>query len=115
MRLRRHRRFATDIAATVVSVLDRHDIVITDLSAGGAMVSGIGYPVRSRCQIEYRGQTVYAIVMWSEEDRMGVHFPYDLNDGPLFDAMQAAHGARDAHDWHARPAVAAFGRRGTVV
>ncbi len=67
-------------------------------------------------QIEghYGGQVVYAIVMWSEFDRMGVRFPYELSHGPLFNALERARSAASAH-----PAQiflsnrsAGFGRRG---
>src|SRR3546814_2123113 len=50
-------------------------------------------PERSRCEIHYGGQIVYAVVMWSEYDRMGVRFPYELTHGPLFRALEAARAA----------------------
>ena len=71
-------------------------------------------PARSRCEIHYAGQVVYAVVMWSEFDRMGVRFPYELSHGPLFNALERARSAASAH-----PAQiflsnrsAGFGRRG---
>ena len=74
----------------------------------------LSMPARSRCEIHYGGQVVYAIVMWSEFDRMGVRFPYELSHGPLFNALERARGAASAH-----PAQiflsnrsAGFGRRG---
>jgi hypothetical protein len=33
-------------------------------------------------------------VQWSEEDRMGIRFPYELTDGPLFDRLEIARAAR---------------------
>src|SRR3546814_12616076 len=75
---REHQRIAVDIDVIVNGVLNHVDGRITDLSEGGARIDGASLPARSRCEILYAGQTVYAVVMWSEFDRMGVRFPYDL-------------------------------------
>src|SRR3546814_17395428 len=64
-----------------------------DRSEGGDRIDGASLPARSRCEILDAGQTVYAVVMWSEFDRMGVRFPYDLSHGPLYAALERARGA----------------------
>src|SRR3546814_10259189 len=90
---REHQRIAVDIDVIVNGVLNHVDGRITDLSEGGARIDGASLPARSRCEILYAGQTVYAVVMWSEFDRMGVRFPYDLSHGPLYAALERARGA----------------------
>ena len=112
---RQHARTNVSIDVIVNGVLNRVEGRITDLSEGGARIEGgVILPVRSRCEIHYGGQTVYAIVMWTEIDRMGVRFPYELVDGPLYNALDRA---RDA--WPSEPAqvfrsmrAVTFGRRG---
>ncbi|ENY80742.1 type IV pilus assembly PilZ [Sphingopyxis sp. MC1] len=98
----------------VNGVLNQIEGRICDLSEGGARIDGASMPARSRCEIHYGGQVVYAVVMWSEFDRMGVRFPYELSHGPLFNALERARSAASAH-----PAQiflsnrsAGFGRRG---
>jgi hypothetical protein len=110
---RRHDRLKTRIPVTVVGVLDTVFGVITDLSEGGARIEGATLPEKSRCQIEYGGQTVYATVMWSEIDRMGLRFPFELVDGPLFDALEMARAGIAAEPLIAPGASvgATFGRR----
>src|SRR3546814_8745229 len=63
---------------------------ICDLSEGGARIDGASMPARSRCEIHYAGEVTYAVVMWSEYDRMGVRFPYELTHGALHKALEAA-------------------------
>ncbi|HMO76155.1 MAG TPA: PilZ domain-containing protein [Sphingopyxis sp.] len=114
-RPRQHVRTSVSIDVTVNGVLNYIEGRITDLSEGGARIEGgVILPVRSRCEIQYAGQTTYAIVMWAEVDRMGVRFPYELNDGPLYNALERARSA-----WPSEPAQvfrsmrpASFGRRG---
>lgn len=110
---RRHDRLTTRIPVTIVSVLDSLFGVITDLSEGGARIEGATLPEKSRCQIEYRGQTVYGTVMWAEVDRMGVRFPFELVDGPLYDALEMARAGIAAEPLIAPGASIAttFGRR----
>src|SRR3546814_14387704 len=70
-------------------------------------------PARSRCEIHYGGQLIYAVVMWAEHDRMGVRCPYELTHGALYNALQSARSAamiEPARIFQSnRPAV--FGRR----
>jgi len=111
---RHHKRAVIDLDIIVDGVLNRVEARITDLSEGGARIDGASLPARSRCQIHYGGQTVYAVVMWSEVDRMGVRFPYELSHGPLYRALQRARSAamiEPAQIFHSHRA-AAFGRRG---
>lgn len=90
---RGHKRTDVSIEVTVNGVLNFIDGRITDLSEGGARIDGASMPARSRCEIHYGGQVTYAVVMWSEVDRMGVRFPYELTHGPLHNALVRARGA----------------------
>lgn len=111
---RGHKRTPVSIDVTVNGILNFVDGRITDLSEGGARIDGASMPARSRCEIHYGGEVTYAVVMWSEFDRMGVRFPYELTHGALYKALQSARGAamiEPAQIFHNnRPA--AFGRRG---
>ena len=113
-RPRTHRRTAVDLDVTVNGVLNHIEGRIADLSEGGARIDGASLPERSRCEIHFAGQVVYAVVMWSEHDRMGVRFPYDLTHGPLYRALERARQATATPPMPAflsqRPT--AFGRRG---
>jgi len=111
---RDHKRIAVDLDVIVNGVLNHVDGRITDLSEGGARIDGASLPARSRCEIHYGGQTIYAVVMWSEFDRMGVRFPYELSHGPLHAALERARGAvptAPAQIFRAMRPVG-FGRRG---
>ena len=87
---RSHKRTPVAIDVAVNGVLNFIDGRITDLSESGARIDGASMPARSRCEIHYAGEIVYAVVMWSEFDRMGVRFPYELTHGPLFNALKRA-------------------------
>lgn len=86
----RHERIPVDLAVTLTAVLDTMEAQIIDLSENGAGIVDASMPKGAQFQIEYRGQIVYAKVIWSEIDRMGVHFPFGLGDGPLYDALLMA-------------------------
>jgi len=90
---RRQPRTPVAIEVTVNGVLNFVEGQITDLSEGGARIDGASMPARSRCEIHYGGQVTYAVVMWSEVDRMGVRFPYELTHGPLYNALNRARNA----------------------
>lgn len=111
---RSHTRTRVAIDVTVNGVLNFVEGRITDLSEGGARIEGAAMPARSRCEIHYAGQIVYAVVMWAEIDRMGVRFPYELTHGPLLGALERARGGTTVDPaqvfHHNRPAT--FGRRG---
>ena len=111
---RHHKRTAVDLDIVVNGVLNHLEGRITDLSEGGARIDGASLPARSRCEIHYGGQTVYAVVMWSEVDRMGVRFPYELTHGPLHKALERARGAAMVDPGQIFRAMrpASFGRRG---
>ena len=70
-------------------------------------------PAKARCEIHYGGQILFATVMWSEADRMGLRFPYALNDGPLHQRLVIA---RSHHQPRIMPGSVrgpgGFGRRG---
>ncbi|HWW59046.1 MAG TPA: PilZ domain-containing protein [Sphingopyxis sp.] len=111
---RGHKRTPVSIDVTVNGVLNFVDGRITDLSEGGARIDGASMPARSRCEVHFGGQVTYAVVMWSEFDRMGVRFPYELAHGPLYNALKRARNASMIEPAQifqtARPV--AFGRRG---
>jgi hypothetical protein len=87
-RKRKRERVTVDIPITLTTVLDSLEARMIDLTEAGAQISGATFPVGTKFQIEYLGQTLYAQCMWSEIDRMGVRFPFTLADGPLHDIMQ---------------------------
>lgn len=111
---RSHKRTPVSIDVMVNGVLNFVDGRICDLSEGGARIDGASMPARSRCEIHYAGEVTYAVVMWSEFDRMGVRFPYELAHGALFKALEAARRGAVSDTPRVfpshRPAV--FGRRG---
>ncbi|EQB32765.1 PilZ domain-containing protein [Sphingobium ummariense] len=113
---RSHERTAVDIPIVVTTVLDSLEGTIIDLSEGGAQVVGCSLPPKSQCQIDLEGYSVFGIVRWSEHDRMGIRFPYELSEGPLFERLEIARAARRApmafqsRTFHSLPA-GGFGRR----
>ena len=72
--VRRHDRMPTSIPVTVSTVLQTSDAVLTDVSEGGAKVSGVFLPQSTRITIDHDGQSFYGTVMWAEIDRVGVKF-----------------------------------------
>lgn len=111
---RRQARTPVALEVTVNGVLNFVEGQISDLSEGGARIDGASMPARSRCEIHYGGDVTYAVVMWSEVDRMGVRFPYELTHGPLYNALKRARTASLIEPSQifqsSRPAT--FGRRG---
>lgn len=100
---RRRERISVDISVTLVTVLESTEASICDLSREGAQIIGAAFPAGTKFQIEYLDQTLYAQCRWSEVDRMGVRFQFDLVDGPLYDLLALALHGSDDH----RPAFAA--------
>ncbi|MGE4322548.1 MAG: PilZ domain-containing protein [Sphingobium sp.] len=121
MQIQRSReRIAVDIPILVTTVLDNQEGVVVDLSEGGAQVVGCSLPPRTRCQLDLDGFVVFGTVQWSEIDRMGIRFLYELTDGPFFDRLEMARNAGRAPVSHPvradapsfAPALAGgFGRR----
>lgn len=111
---RSHKRTPVSIDVTVNGVLNFIDGQITDLSEGGARIDGASMPARSRCEIHFGGEVTYAVVMWSEIDRMGVRFPYELTHGPLYNALKRARRAVsiDPAQIFLSNRASVFGRRG---
>lgn len=112
--VRSRKRALVVIDIVVNGVLNFVDGQITDLSENGARIDGASMPARSRCEIHYAGEVTYAVVMWSEFDRMGVRFPYELTHGALFNALKRARNAAAITLPPAFPGqrMACFGRRG---
>lgn len=108
-----HVRTPVTVDVAIVGVLDSFDAQIADLSEGGALVLGGALPPKARCEVHYGGQIVFATVMWSENDRMGLRFPFELRDGPLHQRLVIA---RSHHQPRALAAPlrgrGGFGRRG---
>ncbi|MGC4250285.1 MAG: PilZ domain-containing protein [Sphingobium sp.] len=97
MQIQRAReRITVEIPIIVTTVLDSLEGTIVDLSEGGAQVTGCSLPAKTQCQIDLDGHIVFGTVRWSEEDRMGIRFPYELTDGPLLEKLEMARAARRA-------------------
>jgi len=94
--LRTRERIVVDIPIVVTTVLDSLEGTIVDLSEGGAQVVGCTLPAGSSCQIDLDGHVTFGTVRWSEEDRMGIRFPYELTEGPLHDMLNQARTPRRA-------------------
>lgn len=111
---RRQTRTPVALDVTVNGVLNFVEGQITDLSEGGARIEGASMPARSRCEIHYAGGVTYAVVMWSEVDRMGVRFPYELTHGPLYNALKRARNTMtiDPAQIFLSNRAPVFGRRG---
>ncbi|PQM27976.1 pilus assembly protein PilZ [Sphingopyxis lindanitolerans] len=111
---RGHKRTPISIEIMVNGVLNFVGGRICDLSEGGARIDGASMPARSRCEIHYAGEVTYAVVMWSEYDRMGVRFPYELTHGALYKALEAARRsvATDPPPVFLTSRAPVFGRRG---
>lgn len=90
---RSHERVLVDIPIVITTVLDSLEGTIVDLSQGGAQIVGCSLPPRSQCQVDLDGYSVFGTVRWAEEDRMGIRFPYQLSEGPLYDALEMARRA----------------------
>lgn len=111
--LRTRERIVVDIPIVVTTVLDSLEGTIVDLSEGGAQVTGCTLPAGSQCQIDLDGYVTFGTVRWAEEDRMGIRFPYELGDGPLFEKLEMARAARHAPAaFHPRARAAAMGGGG---
>jgi hypothetical protein len=87
---RSHERISVEIPIVVTTVLDSLEGVIVDLSKGGAQIVGCTLPAGISCQLDLDGHITFGTVRWSEEDRMGIRFPYELTDGPLFEKLELA-------------------------
>jgi hypothetical protein len=125
--IQRQRRINVDIPVTITTVLDSFDAAIVDMTEHGAQIIGCSLASGTRFQIEYMGQTVYALCRWAEVDRMGIKFSFPLTDGPLFErlmlarAMQAPNAT--GHEQHiaystmgdraSMPGMRSFGRAAT--
>lgn len=106
-------RTPVTIDATIVGVLDSFDVQIADLSEGGALVLGGGLPAKARCEVHYAGQIVFATVMWSDNGRLGLRFPFELRDGPLHQRLMIARSHHQPRALaRAMRGPGGFGRRG---
>ncbi len=103
---RARERITVDIPIVITTVLDSLEGTIVDLSEGGAQVVGCSLPSKTQCQIDLDGYVVFGTVRWSEEDRMGIRFPYELTDGPLLEKLEMARAARRTPMAAYRPAPA---------
>jgi hypothetical protein len=115
---RQKERVRVDIPVTITTVLESQDATIIDLTENGAQVVGATLPAEAQFMLDYQGYSAFATVRWSEVDRMGIRFRFALEDGPLFDALQAARGPQAVTETPAaalRPAAqlpkGGFGRR----
>ncbi|MET0240334.1 MAG: PilZ domain-containing protein [Sphingobium sp.] len=91
MDIKRNRvRVSVDIMVTITTVLDSLDGRIIDLSLDGAQIMDVSMALGARLGIDYEGQTIFARCVWSEVDRMGVHFPFGLPEGRLRELLVAS-------------------------
>jgi hypothetical protein len=110
---RSRERIIVEIPIVVTTVLESLDGTIVDLSEGGAQIVGCSLPAKSQCQIDLDGHIVFGTVRWSEIDRMGIRFPYEMTEGPLFDLLEQARAAlRPIAPIRQRMPVAAFASAG---
>lgn len=117
---RSRERIVVEIPIVVTTVLESMEGVIVDLSEGGAQIVGCSLPPKTQCQIDLDGYVVFGAVRWSEEDRMGIRFPFPMTEGPLFEKLENKKAAnRPAVSYQPRPAttpraapVAGFGGGG---
>ncbi len=110
----RQARVPVHIPVHLTSVTDSLEAVVVDLTEQGAQIRGASLPHGSLFQVDLDGHSVYARVMWSEVDRMGVRFPFELHEGPLFDALEEARAPRPEAMFMPRAAMPrsmGFGRR----
>jgi hypothetical protein len=91
---RSRERIIVDIPIVITTVLESMEGVIVDLSEGGAQITGCSLPPRSQCQIDLDGYVVFGTVRWSEEDRMGIRFPFTMTEGPLFEMLEKTKAAK---------------------
>jgi hypothetical protein len=91
--IRSRERIIVDIPIVITTVLDSLEGRIVDLSEGGAQVVGCSLPSKTQCQLDLDGHIVFGTVRWSEIDRMGIRFPYELHEGPLFEKLENARTA----------------------
>lgn len=84
-------RIPVDIDVMVTSVLTpAAEARLRDLTEQGALIEGTPPPKGTQFQIEYRGQTLYGVVIWAEHDRFGARFPFPLHEGPLYRELERA-------------------------
>lgn len=102
---RSRERITVDIPIVVTTVLECMEGVIVDLSEGGAQIVGCSLPPKTQCQIDLDGYVVFGAVRWSEEDRMGIRFPYPMTDGPLFEQLIKAKAPIRAPAYQLHPAT----------
>ncbi len=93
---RSRKRVLVEIPIVITTVLDSMEGVIVDLSEGGAQIIGCSLAPKTQCQIDLDGYVVFGTVRWSEEDRMGIRFPFPMTEGPLFEKLESAKGPRRA-------------------
>jgi hypothetical protein len=98
MQLRQTKRIEVDIPVTIVTVLETVEASIVDITECGAQIHGLALPSGSRFRIEYRGETIFAICQWSEIDRMGIKFLFELVDGPLHERLMMARMSEPVDD-----------------
>lgn len=118
---RSRERITVEIPIVITTVLESMEGVIVDLSEGGAQITGCSLPPRSQCQIDLDGYVVFGTVRWSEEDRMGIRFPFTMTEGPLFEKLESVKAATRRpvtyQPRHAAPravpvaSIGGFGRR----
>ena len=73
--VQRHKRIPVDVQVEVSTVLTNRVARITDLTEGGAKITGDPFAVGETVKITTENDAiVWATVRWAEHDRMGVQF-----------------------------------------
>ena len=98
MQARQIKRIEVDIPITIATVLDTVEATIVDITERGAQIHGASLPSGTRCQIDYLGETIFAQCQWSEIDRMGIKFLFELVDGPLYERLIMARSSAPMDD-----------------
>lgn len=84
----RHTIYAT---ASVATFNERHVVVIEDVSATGAKLTGADLPiVGAEIMLKAKSGSFYASVVWAHEDWCGIQFEQALTESELDDLRREA-------------------------
>ena len=104
-------RLHCDITVQACDTLSNHDARIVDLSLHGAQVNcPKPWPQGSTIHLDVDGEFVWAKVMWSEIDRMGLRFLAPLTPASALGTYLAGRRRAPVRSAAAR-VTATFGRR----
>ncbi|QNG43483.1 PilZ domain-containing protein [Sphingobium yanoikuyae] len=98
--LRRHTRFATAFEAKLLDGDKCTDVVIGDISAGGALIQGAGLrSIGAKVRLRAAGLDIEARVIWNHDGLCGICFAHALDplaivrdNMPYFRAQRSERG-----------------------